>query len=80
MGKMGAFAILCVFICRVSLVPTPTILCMSVSAHAPLKPITIDRFLMQGVNEVAWILNGVLYVADGVCATTLAPHALLGSL
>lgn len=34
-----------------------------------LKPsslITVDWFLVQGVDKVAWILYGVLEVADGV--------------
>lgn len=47
-------------------------------AHANL--LTIDRFLVQGVDEVPWILDGVLEVADGVCAAAVAPHALLGGL
>lgn len=42
--------------------------------------ITVDGFLVQGVNEVAGILYGVLHVTDGVCAATLTPHALLGCL
>lgn len=48
--------------------------------HASGELITVDRFLVQRVNEVAGILYGVLHVADGVCAAALAPLALLGSL
>lgn len=42
--------------------------------------ITVDRFLVQGVHEVAGVLDGVLEVTDGLQATALAPEALLGSL
>lgn len=42
--------------------------------------ITVDRFLVHGVHEVAGILDGVLEVTDGVLATALAPDTLLGSL
>lgn len=54
---------------------------MSVSVWmlAP-KLITVDRFLVQGVDEVAGILYGVLDVTDGMCAAALTPQALLGSL
>lgn len=58
----------------------PSFLCMSASVHVPPKPITIDRFLVQGLNEVPGIFNVVLDVTDGVCSATLTPHALLGSL
>lgn len=42
--------------------------------------ITVDRFLVQGVHEVAGVLDGVLEVTDGLQAAALAPEALLGSL
>lgn len=45
-----------------------------------MQVITVDGFLVQRVDKVAGILYGVLHVADGVRAATLAPHALLGSL
>lgn len=76
MGKTSAYCV----VLYASLYPMPSFLCTCISAHVPPKPITIDRFLVQGVNEVAGILDGVLHVTDGVCATALAPHALLGSL
>lgn len=44
------------------------------------KLITIDGLLVEGIDKVAWILDGVLEVADGVHAASLAPLALLGSL
>lgn len=44
------------------------------------KLITIDRLLVEGIDKVAWILDGVLEVADSVHAPSLAPLALLGSL
>lgn len=47
---------------------------------APPTFITVDRFLVQGVNKVAGILYGVFEVADGVCAAALAPQAFLGRL
>lgn len=53
---------------------------MCLCVCVPPKPITVDRFLVQGFDKVAGILYGVLEVADGVCAATLTPHALLGSL
>lgn len=61
-------------------------LCFSVRAHqcgclhAPPKFVTVDRFLVQGVDEVAGVLYGVLHVTDSVRAATLTPQALLGSL
>lgn len=42
--------------------------------------LTVDRFLVQGVDKVAGILDGVLEVADGLQATGLGPAALLGRL
>lgn len=42
--------------------------------------ITVDRFLVQGVHEVAGVLDGVLEVTDGLQAAALAPEALPGSL
>lgn len=42
--------------------------------------ITVDRFLVHGVHEVAGVLDGVLEVTDGLQAAALAPEALLGSL
>lgn len=42
--------------------------------------ITVDRFLVQGVDKVAGILDGVLEVADGLQAAGLGPTALLGGL
>lgn len=44
------------------------------------KLITVDRFLVQGVNKVAGTLNCVLEVADGVHASTFTPHSFLGRL
>lgn len=42
--------------------------------------ITVDGFLVQGVDKVAGILDGVLEVADGLQAAGLGPAALLGRL
>lgn len=42
--------------------------------------ITIDGLLVEGVDKVARVLNGVLEVAHGVSAAAFAPHALLGRL
>lgn len=42
--------------------------------------ITVDGFLVQRVDKVAGILDGVLEVADGLEAATLGPEALLGRL
>lgn len=42
--------------------------------------LTIDGFLVQGVHKVAGIFYGVFKIADGVCAATLTPQALLGRL
>lgn len=42
--------------------------------------ITVDRFLVQGVDKVAGALDGVLEVADGLQAPGLGPAALLGRL
>lgn len=55
------------------------------SATQPVTPlgivlITVDGFLVQGVDKVAGILDGVLEVADGLQATGLGPAALLGRL
>lgn len=44
------------------------------------RSITVDGFLVQGVDEVAGVLDGVLEVADGLLAAALAPEALLGRL
>lgn len=44
------------------------------------KLITIDGLLVEGIDKVAGILDGVLEVAHGVHAASLAPLALLGSL
>lgn len=42
--------------------------------------ITVDWFLVQGVDKVAGVLDGVLEVADGLQAAGLGPAALLGRL
>lgn len=44
------------------------------------KLITIDGLLVEGIDKIARILDGVLEVAHGVHAASLAPLALLGSL
>lgn len=51
--------------------------CLQAAPRRRKQTITVDRFLVQGVNEVAWILYGVLEVADGVRAAAFTPQALL---
>lgn len=42
--------------------------------------ITVDGLLVEGVDKVARVLNGVLEVAHGVSAAAVAPQALFGRL
>lgn len=42
--------------------------------------ITVDGLLVEGVDKVARVLDGVLEVAHGVSAAAVAPLALLGRL
>ncbi len=69
-----------VILCLVFVFQPKPSLCECVSVHASAKLITVDGFLVQGVDKVAGILYGVLHVTDGVHAAALAPQALLGSL
>ena len=62
-----------------SLFSRPSFLIRCVCLHAPPKLITVDRFLVQGVNKVAGILYGVFEVANRLNAAALAPQALLRS-
>lgn len=78
-GKIEAYVVLRASKWQVSLFYRPSFLIRCVCLHAPPKLITVDRFLVQGVNKVAGILYGVFEVANRLSAAALAPQALLRS-
>lgn len=78
--KIEAYVISCLFLCAMCLSFPGRAFSLFTPPSTLHRIITVDGFLVQGVDEVAGILYGVFEVADGVCAAALAPHALLGGL